>query len=120
MRSRPPFFFPTFVKEIIFAQTFACCLLSGAVFVQAAFAQESAPKSYAEYVSSLDRRCEKDADCQVKNIGNCCGYSPACVNKEAKADPTLVIKLCEAEGLVSVCGWSEITNCHCVEKHCVS
>ena len=31
-------------------------------------------------VPDLDRSCRVDADCAVKNVGNCCGYLPACVN----------------------------------------
>lgn len=65
-----------------------------------------------------DRRCSTDADCAVKNVGNCCGYFPACVNAQANTFPEHVKAACEAQGLSSICGFQDITACACVEGRC--
>lgn len=65
-----------------------------------------------------DRRCSTDADCAVKNVGNCCGYFPACVNAQAETFPEQVKAACEAQGLSSICGFQDITACACVEGRC--
>jgi hypothetical protein len=65
-----------------------------------------------------DRSCQTDADCAVKNVGNCCGYFPACVNAQAPTFPEQVKAACEAQGLSSICGFQDITACACVEGRC--
>lgn len=65
-----------------------------------------------------DRACETDGDCAVKNVGNCCGYYPMCVNKDASTDPAGVRARCERDGLSSVCGFPEIRGCRCVQGRC--
>jgi hypothetical protein len=65
-----------------------------------------------------DRRCSTDADCAVKNVGNCCGYFPACVNTQAETFPEQVKAACEAQGLSSICGFQDITACACIEGRC--
>lgn len=62
--------------------------------------------------------CKTDADCTVKNVGNCCGYYPACVNKDAKVDPEGVMAACQASGRMSVCGFPQIEACQCVDNEC--
>lgn len=64
--------------------------------------------------------CQTDADCTVKNVGNCCGYFPACVHKDQAVDPEAVQARCAAEGKNSICGFAEITACACVENRCVT
>ncbi|MDH5822165.1 hypothetical protein QFW77_04065 [Luteimonas sp. RD2P54] len=66
----------------------------------------------------LDRSCAADADCVVKNVGNCCGYFPACVNRDAQPDPDAVRERCAAGGMASVCGFQEISACSCVANRC--
>lgn len=66
----------------------------------------------------VDYSCRTDADCAVKNLGNCCGYFPACVNRNSPTFPEQVRAQCEREGRMSVCGWREIAGCTCVEGHC--
>lgn len=68
---------------------------------------------------ALDRSCTADADCTVKNVGNCCGYYPACVNKNSPTDPQGVQAECAKNGMAAVCGFSEITACRCVRNQCV-
>ena len=65
-----------------------------------------------------DRSCQTDADCAVKDVGNCCGYFPACVNAQAPTFPEQVKAACEAQGLSSICGFQDITACACIEGRC--
>jgi hypothetical protein len=57
----------------------------------------------------VDYSCEQDSDCVVMNIGNCCGYYPACLNKTSTPDPS---KSCESGGS-SICGFPSIEKCVC-------
>ncbi len=66
----------------------------------------------------VDRSCRSDADCVVKDIGSCCGYFPACVNKDSPTDPAAVRAQCEQTGMASVCGFREITACTCNAGQC--
>lgn len=65
-----------------------------------------------------DRSCKQDSDCAVKDIGNCCGYFPACVNKDAKTDPAAVKAQCAKNDMAGICGFQEITSCRCVSNRC--
>ena len=66
----------------------------------------------------LDASCRTDADCTVKNVGNCCGYYPACVNVDSPTDPAAVTAQCKASGRMSVCGFPQIAGCRCVAGQC--
>lgn len=68
----------------------------------------------------LVRSCRTDADCVVKNVGNCCGAYPACVNKDSPTDPAGVQARCASEGRASVCGFTEIEGCRCAAGQCIS
>lgn len=68
----------------------------------------------------VDDRCERDADCAVKDVGSCCGAMPACVNRNSPTDPAGVRAACSAQDRASVCGFNEITACHCVRGHCAA
>lgn len=72
----------------------------------------------ADPVAALDRSCRSNTDCAVKNVGNCCGYMPACVNTNAKPDPAAVQAQCAKQGMASVCGFQEIRGCQCVQGRC--
>ena len=65
------------------------------------------------------RTCKVDGDCVVKDVGSCCGYSPACVHKDSPTDPAGVQAQCARDGLSSVCGFNEISACRCVRNQCV-
>ncbi|HET7843660.1 MAG TPA: hypothetical protein VFL14_05890 [Xanthomonadales bacterium] len=67
---------------------------------------------------TVDARCAVDADCTVKNVGNCCGYFPACVNVDAAVDPDAVKAQCAKEGRMSTCGFREIAACRCKAGTC--
>ena len=66
----------------------------------------------------IDRSCSTDAECTVKNVGNCCGYYPACVNVDSPTDPEGVKAQCAKSGMASVCGFPSITQCQCVAGQC--
>lgn len=66
----------------------------------------------------IDRSCSTDAQCTVKDVGNCCGYYPACVNVDSPTDPEGVKAQCAKSGMASVCGFPSITSCQCVAGQC--
>ena len=65
-----------------------------------------------------DLSCRVADDCAVKNVGNCCGYFPACVNKDSAVDPAAVRAECERTGTSSVCGFQDIQACECAQGQC--
>ena len=69
---------------------------------------------------TVDYPCTTSADCAVKNVGNCCGAMPACVNKDSPTDPQGVQAQCAASGRMSVCGFADVTACQCVSGRCES
>ena len=66
----------------------------------------------------IDTSCTRDADCTIKNVGNCCGEYPACVNVDSPTDPAGVQAECARKGMASVCGFPAITSCQCVAGEC--
>lgn len=70
--------------------------------------------------AAIDTSCRVDSDCAVKNVGNCCGYAPACVNRTATPDPAAVKAECERLGLQSTCGFREIPGCSCDGGRCAA
>ena len=66
----------------------------------------------------LDYHCTSDADCAVKDIGNCCGTYPACVNKDSPTDPAAVQAECAKLGRMSACGVRPIDACSCRQGQC--
>ena len=72
----------------------------------------------AGQVPTLDTSCRVDSDCTVKDVGNCCGTFPACVNVDSPVDPQAVMAECQRSGMASVCGFREIQACACVASRC--
>jgi len=66
----------------------------------------------------LDFSCKADADCAVKNVGNCCGAKPACVNANSPTDPEGVKAECARKGMMAMCGFKPIEGCQCVQGQC--
>ncbi|MGQ4660090.1 hypothetical protein [Lysobacter sp. F6437] len=66
----------------------------------------------------INRSCSTDAECTVKDVGNCCGHYPACVNVDSPTDPEGVKAQCAKSGMASVCGFPAITSCQCVAGEC--
>lgn len=64
------------------------------------------------------RQCRVDGDCVVKDVGNCCGYFPACVHRDSAVDPERVRAACLKNGESSICGFAEISACRCEQNLC--
>ena len=64
--------------------------------------------------------CNQDSDCVIKDVRNCCGYYPACVNAGAVIDVESVDRECAKQSVMGVCGFPEISGCACQNGSCVS
>ncbi|MFC0154286.1 hypothetical protein ACFFJ4_11855 [Xanthomonas dyei] len=71
-------------------------------------------------LAQVDTTCRTDADCTVKNVGSCCGASPACVNVNSPTNPKAVAAQCRASGMMGVCGFRPIDACQCVSGQCAA
>lgn len=69
---------------------------------------------------SVDYSCRTSADCEVKDVGNCCGYYPACVNTDSPTFPEQVKADCAKDGMSSICGFPSISSCDCIEGRCAA
>ena len=68
---------------------------------------------------AIDRSCNTDADCAVKDVGNCCGTSaPSCVNRDAKIDPAAVRAQCGDARGETLCATPLIEGCRCIDGRC--
>jgi len=67
---------------------------------------------------TVDYSCSRDADCAVKDVGNCCGAFPACVNRDSPTFPDRVRAECAANHTVGTCGFPVIRGCRCIEGRC--
>jgi hypothetical protein len=105
-----------FVAAAMLALLCASCTLQGAT----TDATDTQPvvDALAAGASTPDLSCRVASDCDVKNVGNCCGYFPACVNKDSPVDPEAVRAECARTGNSSVCGWKDIQACDCVAGQC--
>ncbi len=72
----------------------------------------------AKATGEVDYSCATDADCAVKDVGNCCGYYPACVNVDSPTFPEQVKAACAESGTAGICGFPSIGGCQCVEGRC--
>jgi hypothetical protein len=66
----------------------------------------------------VDYSCRTDADCAVKNVGNCCGEYPACVNRDSPTFPERVKADCSKNHMAGTCGFPVVESCSCVEGRC--
>lgn len=76
------------------------------------------PANQVREAPTIDYSCKADSDCAVKNVGNCCGAMPACVNKDSPVDPAAVQSQCAKDGRAGVCGFREIESCSCNSGRC--
>ena len=83
-------------------------------------AGDAGPAPAGSAPGTVDDACTTDADCAVKNVGSCCGYYPACVNKDSPTFPEQVQAECAKNDLMSVCGFRDITGCQCVDGRCAA
>ena len=87
----------------------------------AACANAAAPRLLGPPVKqgdAIDYSCHVDADCAVKDVGNCCGAYPACVNRASPTFPEQVRAECTKKHRVGTCGFPVITGCTCVDGRC--
>ncbi len=80
-------------------------------------------KSYStlkEYREGLNYSCNFNFECKIKDIHDCCGYYPECVNSNAKVDPDFVDRICGKEVRLCPLGvfTSDTTSCKCINKKC--
>jgi len=80
--------------------------------------KERQAESTATTPVKLDFACKTDTDCAVKNVGNCCGAKPACVNANSPTDPEGVKAECARKGMMAMCGFKPIEGCQCVQGQC--
>ena len=66
----------------------------------------------------LDTRCRTASDCAIKNVGNCCGAMPACVNRNSPTNPEAVKAQCARNRMMSTCGFKDVQSCSCVAGTC--
>ena len=66
----------------------------------------------------IDTKCQQDSDCSKKDVGNCCGYFPKCVNKDFEPNLEAMKLWCQVNGSVGVCGWADFDSCQCQEGVC--
>ncbi len=104
----------TFIAAII------CVLIIAIIFLDAYLSQPPF-HSLSEYYSSVDYSCSSGVDCQVKDVGGCCGYLPRCTNENARTNPEFARDFClrmpinvKCEALV------EIDECRCIDGKCAS
>jgi hypothetical protein len=85
------------------------------IYVDVATLSESEKQvKWQEYYDSIDYSCRSNSDCVIKDVGNCCGYYPACTNKKSKVNRTDLGALCSGVG--GACGFPSIDACRCNEK----
>ena len=77
------------------------------------------PATEVREAPKLDTSCKVDADCVVKNVGNCCGAMPVCVNKDSPVDAAAVQSQCARDGRMSACGFKQVTQCRCAAGKCI-
>jgi len=103
------------------------CLVAGMLLSSACARSETAKPAVPAAAAAapglpvkVDTSCRTDADCTVKNVGNCCGAMPACVNRDSPTDPQGVMAQCQASGRMSVCGSRAIAGRQCVAGQCTA
>jgi hypothetical protein len=91
---------------------------SGTPLIEQPLTNEAVAVPAGDAPGTVDYTCTTDADCAVKDVGNCCGYYPACVNANSPTFPEQVKAECAKNDMQSVCGFRDIAGCQCVEGRC--
>ncbi len=96
-------------------------IVLGLIVFQGSAQNEHSPQKRDLRGEELEKTyCETDADCVIKDMRNCCGYNPKCVNKEfPEPDPEEVARKCEESNMMSVCGFPAIESCKCENNTCI-
>lgn len=66
----------------------------------------------------VDVSCNTTSDCKIKDVGSCCGYRPACVNKDSQTYADQVKAQCSKKGMSGICGFPSISSCTCTNNKC--
>lgn len=125
---------PMLAACCLLAVSATACTVSRSSSPEASAAQSAAPKPAkpAPRMSEplppermpagvkVDRSCKTNADCVVKDVGNCCGTMPACVNVDSPTDPKGVQAECKRKGTMSVCGFPALEGCTCSRGQCIA
>ncbi len=69
---------------------------------------------------TVDHSCKSDSDCAIKNVGNCCGAFPMCVNRDSPVFPDRVRAECAKNHMAGTCGFPVIESCVCAEGRCAN
>ncbi len=80
--------------------------------------EDNKAEADGELTDIADYSCQSDSDCAVKDVGSCCGMYLSCVNANSPTDPGKVQAECKKKGLMSTCGFREISSCQCVQGRC--
>lgn len=101
------------IAVLVFALLVAAChgAVSPSPEVRVPDAQQTAPRV-------VDYSCTSDNQCAIKNVGNCCGEYPACVNVDSPTFPEQVKADCARKGVSGICGFPVLEGCQCVEGRC--
>ena len=97
-----------------------CLVALLALQLIACAAAVSAPRLLGPPIKAdaVDYSCATDADCAIKDIGNCCGSYPACVNRASPVFPDKVREECAKNHAAGVCGHPDIKACSCIDARC--
>ncbi len=116
--------FATLITSLVLALSLAACAAPAPTTGDPAGTPPPKSTPYPPRVvpkaAAIDSTCRTSADCAVKDVGNCCGAMPACVNKDSPTDPAAVQAQCRAKGMMGVCGFREISACQCDNGQCVA
>jgi hypothetical protein len=93
-------------------------LLLAMLIALAACAQAASRADAGAEPDAVDYSCRVDADCVVKDVGNCCGRYDACVHRDSPTFPDKVKAECAKQGMAGVCGFPVIQGCACTEGRC--
>lgn len=78
----------------------------------------SEEKAVDAKAGEVDFSCKTDSDCKIKDVGSCCGYRPACVNKDSETFPEQVKAECAKKDMAGICGFPSISSCTCTNNKC--
>jgi len=95
-------------------------IYTGLIFLSLCFSCNTSNSTSSQTCSTpkVDYSCNLDTDCTIKDVGNCCGYYPECVNTNSPTDPKKVKECCLQNGQSSACGYPSITSCKCQNNRC--
>ena len=98
------------------------CFSKGAIkpYLMASLIENREASNMSSSRPIIDYSCSDHGDCAAKNVGNCCGFYPACVNADFCVDLDGVKAWCRETGGVGVCGYPVIAACVCESGKCAT